>query len=148
MLTRWNPWTEIASLQRDLDSLFGRLFSQLPQPLSSVTPPAEGVRERDRWRLSFALPGVAPEQIDVEVSGRTVRVRAERGREAHAETPADDTGYGRFEREITLPDAIDVDQVKASYRHGMLELSLPLAESARTRKIDVTSAHTKQLNAA
>jgi HSP20 family protein len=154
MLTRWNPWTEIASLHRDLDSLFGRFFSQMPQTIGTMTLPAEAVRQDDRWRLAFALPGISPEQIDVEVTGRTVRVRAERGRgmdrpQGEKEgTYVNELAYGRFEREITLPDEVDVEQVKASYRHGMLELVLPLREGARPRKISVTGADPKQLKAA
>jgi HSP20 family protein len=148
MLTRWNPWNDIASLHRDLDALFGRFFSEAPQNLSGMGPAADGVKDQDGWRLSLALPGVAPEHIDVEVTGRTVRVRAERARETQGEAYLTELPYGRFEREFTLPDEIDAEGVRASYRYGMLELMLPLKEGAKPRKIAVTAPETKQLQAA
>ncbi|HEV2984478.1 MAG TPA: Hsp20/alpha crystallin family protein [Vicinamibacterales bacterium] len=57
--------------------------------------------------------------------------------------------YGRFEREFTLPEDIDSQHVEATYRHGMLELVLPLSEGAKPRRIEVKAApEAKQLNAA
>ena len=57
--------------------------------------------------------------------------------------------YGRFEREFTLPEEIDAQHVQATYRHGMLELVLPLAEGAKPHRIAVKAApEDKQLHAA
>jgi HSP20 family molecular chaperone IbpA len=58
--------------------------------------------------------------------------------------------YGKFEREFTLPDEIDQEKVQAAYRHGMLELTLPLEESAKPRRIDIqtTAPEAKQIKAA
>ena len=58
--------------------------------------------------------------------------------------------YGKFEREFTLPEDIDQGKVEATYRHGMLELTLPLTESAKPRRIEIatTAPEARQIKAA
>lgn len=98
----------------------------------------------------MALPVISPEQVDIEVAGRTLRVRGERRLEPSAKTEPvlNEISYGRFEREFTLPEEIDAQHVQATYRHGMLELVLPLSEGARPRRIEVKAADAEQLQLA
>ena len=77
------------------------------------------------WKVSLALPGISPEKVDIDIVGRTLRVRGERTADAKAEPVIGEITYGRFEREFTLPEEIDAQHVQATYRHGMLELVLP-----------------------
>jgi HSP20 family protein len=150
--TRWTPWMELAGMHRDLDSLFNRVFGDSGRPnhiVDAFTPPADLRREGDIWRMSLALPGVSPEQVEIEVVGRTLRVRGERVADETAAALVSEIPYGKFEREFTLPEAIDAKHVQATYRHGMLELTLPIAEGAKPYRIAV-KAHgdEKQLHAA
>jgi HSP20 family protein len=90
--------------------------------------------------------------VEIEVVGRTLRVRGERAFEADGDKGQpflSEIGCGRFEREFTLPDAIDAEHVQAIYRHGMLELTLPLKESAKPRRIQIQAPQEmEQLTAA
>jgi len=78
-------------------------------------------------------PGFEPGDFDVQVSGDTLRISAERKREEGK------NGYAerRFQRSVTLPAAVTADKVEADYRSGVLELRLPKAEQAKWRKIQV-----------
>ena len=153
-ITRWTPWTELAGLHRDLDSIVGRVFGetvprQTVDSFDSLTPAADVKREGDTWMVSIAVPGISPDKIDVDIVGRTLRVRGERSSEEKTESVMSDIAYGRFERDFTLPEDIDAQHVQATYRHGMLELVLPLKESAKPRRIEVKVApETTQLHAA
>jgi HSP20 family protein len=154
-MTRWTPWTELAGLHRDLDSMFGRVFGETGgrQPadssFTSFTPAADVRREGDRWLVSLAVPGISPEKVDIEIVGRTLRVRGERVAEQKAEPVLSEITYGRFEREFTLPEEIDAKHVQATYRLGLLELVLPLSEGAKPHRISVKAApDAKQLSAA
>ena len=150
-VTRWTPWTELAGVHRDLDSLFNRVLGDTvrSQGLGAFVPAADVRREGDVWKVSLALPGVAPEKVDIDIVGRTLRVRGERIAEEKAEPVTSEITYGRFEREFTLPEEIDAKHVQATYRHGMLELVLPLAEAAKPHRIAVTAApESKELHAA
>ena len=139
-ITRWTPWTELAGLHRDLDSIVGRVFGetvprQTVDSFDSWTPAADVKREGDTWMVSIAVPGISPDKIDVDIVGRTLRVRGERSSEEKTESVMSEIVYRRFEREFTLPDDIDAQHAQATYRYGMLELVLPLKESAKPHRI-------------
>jgi HSP20 family protein len=150
-MTRWTPWTELAGVHRDLDALFNHVFGETvrPQNVDAFTPAANVWREGDTWTVSLALPGISTEKVDIDIVGRTLRVRGERTADEKAEPVIGEITYGRFEREFTLPEEIDAQHVQATYRHGMLELVLPLAEGAKPHRIAVKAApEDKQLHAA
>jgi HSP20 family protein len=160
-MTRWTPWTELAGVHRDLDSIFNRVFGETNryqgetsryQNLDVFTPAADVRRDGETWNVCVALPGISPEDVNIEVVGRTLKLRAQRqvtAVEDKAEAVIREIPYGRFEREFTLPEDIDVKHVKASYRHGMLDLVLPIAEGAKPYRISVNDAvEPKQLQAA
>ena len=89
--------------------------------------------------------------MEIDVVGRTLRVRGERiaTEKSKSEPIVSEISYGRFEREFTLPEDIDAQHVEATYRHGMLELVLPLSEGAKPRRIEVKATpEAKQLHAA
>jgi HSP20 family protein len=138
-------------MHRDLDSLFNRVFGDTPrsQSVDAFTPAADLRRNGDTWNVSLALPGISPDNVDIDIAGRTLRVRGERSANDKAQPVISEITYGRFEREFTLPEEIDAQRVEATYRHGMLELVLPLAEGAKPHRIAVKSApEGKQLHAA
>jgi HSP20 family protein len=150
-MTRWTPWNELAGVHRDLDTLFNRVFGETvrPQSVDVFTPAADVHRDGDTWKVSLALPGISPEKVDIDIVGRTVRVRGERPSEEKTALVIGEITYGRFEREFTLPEEIDAQHVQATYHHGMLELSLPLAEGAKPYRIAVKAvAEDKQIHAA
>jgi HSP20 family protein len=158
-MTRWTPWTELAGVHRDLDSLFNRVFGETTryqasdgryQNADAFSPAADIRRDGDTWKVSVALPGISPDQVDVEIVGRSLKVRGERHAPQQGEPVIGEIVYGRFEREFTLPEEIDPTHVQATYRYGMLELVLPVAEAAKPHRITVnaTSAESKQLQAA
>jgi len=153
-MTRWTPRTELAGLYGDLDSIFGRVLGEtVPRQtvgsFNSCIPAADVKREGDKWMVSIAVPGISPDKLDVDIVGRTLRVRGERSSEEKTEPVMSEIVYGRFEREFTLPEDIDAQHVQATYRHGMLELVLPLKESAKPYRVEVKAEpETKQLEAA
>src|SRR6187401_63157 len=83
-MTRLMPWTELAGLHRDLDTMFTRAFGEGTNrdsgelSANSFIPAADVRREGDRWLVSLALAGVSPEKVSIDVVGRTLRVRGER----------------------------------------------------------------------
>src|SRR5436189_862376 len=110
-LTRWTPWTELAGLHRDLDSIFSRMFGETStrQSGDSIVPAANVWRGDEKWMLSMALPGISPDKVEIDVVGHTLRVRGERipSDNTKAESLVSEINYGRFEREFTLPESID-----------------------------------------
>ena len=131
MLMRYDPFRE---LDRYTEQLFGSGGGG-----RQAWMPMDAVRRGDGVELRFDLPGVAPESIDVNVERNVLTVRAERswylgeGEEALAK----ERGHGAFTRQVFLGDALDTDRLEARYDQGVLSVSIPTAEQAKPRKVEI-----------
>jgi HSP20 family protein len=118
---------------------FDRLTQQI---LGSTNRPAvmamDAWREGDAFVLEFDLPGVARESIDLDVERNVLTVRAERiARNGDWEMLATERTHGLFSRQLVLGDNLDLAQIDAAYADGVLRLTIPVAEKAKPRKIEV-----------
>jgi HSP20 family protein len=139
-MRRWNPFEELTGLHREMDRVFGRYVGdeRAGAPETAWIPATEIDRGDEGWRVRVALPGIDPEDVHIDLHGNSLTVTGERTR-----TGKDGPGgtsefhYGRFERAFTLPANVDTEKVSADYVHGVLELTLPLAETAKPRRIAI-----------
>ena len=141
-LTRWNPFEELNSLHRELDRVFGHTQGEARSPVREAAwvPATEIATVPDGWQVRMALPGIDPGDVKIDLNGSTLTVAGERARgDENAELSRSEIGYGRFERMLTLPTSVDADRVEAKFDNGMLDLSLPLAASAKPRRIEIGS---------
>src|SRR3954467_14404710 len=123
---------------RDFDRLAGQLLGTTNRP---TVMPMDAWREGDVFRIEFDLPGVAKESIDLDVERNVLTVRAERvPRNGDWEMLASERPRGVFSRQLVLGDNLDLDHIEAKYDGGVLLLTIPVAERAKPRKIEVTSA--------
>ena len=139
-VTRWNPFEELNSLHRDLDRVFGYTSGDGRTPVgeASWAPATEIATVPDGWQVRMALPGIDPGDVKIDLNGDTLTVAGERSsRREDAELSRSEISYGKFERMLTLPTNVDTDRVEANFDNGMLDLSLPLAESAKPRRIEI-----------
>lgn len=117
-----------------------RFFSEATRTPNSVAMPLDLYREDDTFVAAIDLPGVDPASIDVDVEERTLTIRAER-----KPVPASDQrqwlarerAAGTFARQLNLGQGLALDKIQAEYRDGVLMLSIPVAEQAKPRKIQV-----------
>ena len=101
-------------------------------------PATEINRDDEGWKVRVALPGIDPKEVSIDLNGNNLTIAGERTRtEADGRGPASEFHYGRFERAFTLPANVDAEKVSAAYVHGVLELTLPLAETAKPRRIAI-----------
>ena len=137
-MTRWNPFEELGTLHREMDRVFGRYVGEEPAAGPGWTPATEVRTGDDGWRVRMALPGIDPSQVHVDLQGGSLTISGERTRtEENGPGYASEIRYGRFERAFTLPAKVDAEKVSAHYENGMLELTLPLAEAAKPRRIEI-----------
>ena len=144
-LTHWRPFDDLTNLHHDVDRAFGRVLGDSPVTSGgSWLPAAEATSGSDGWMLRMALPGIAPKDVNVEVQGDVLTVSGERSvKDEHGDRHLSEIGYGRFERRFTLPEDVATDQVTATFEHGMLELTLPVAESTKSRRIEIAGTKDK-----
>jgi HSP20 family protein len=126
---------------RDLDRLAGQLLGpSLGTTNRPAVMPMDAWREGDVFKIEFDLPGVSEETIDLDVERNVLTVRAERvGRNGDWEMLASERPRGVFSRQLVLGDNLDLDHIEASYDAGVLRLSVPVAERAKPRKIQITA---------
>ncbi len=139
-MTRWNPFEELNGLHRQMDQVFGRyLGDERPDTRNAAWVPATEIHSSDDgWRLRVALPGIDPQDVHVDLQGDTLTISGVRTRsEENGQGHLSEFHYGRFERTFTLPAKVDADRVAAHYDRGVLELSLPVAEASKPRRIAV-----------
>lgn len=142
-----NPWDvmrELATMQERMNRIWGNLYDRGTEDVTSrgTWQPAVDIFENDSREivLKAEVPGLKREDIDLTVENNTLTIRGERRREADV---ADDRyhrierQYGPFSRSFTLPATVDAAAVRAEYRDGMLTVTLPVREDARSRQIQV-----------
>ncbi len=130
--------SRIDHLARTLGELFDE--GQRPEPLA---PAVDVVDHGDRLQLAMDLPGYRREDVAIEIDGRQLVLRGERPEPALAEGETAvhrERRFGRFERSFTLGFGVDRDNIAADLSHGVLTVTLPKAEPAKPRRIEVRAA--------
>ena len=141
-LNRWNPVHEVFDFQREVDRVFSQFWNDLPtQTAAGRSPSFQVTTTDDGWRIDVPLPGIDPQYVNLEAAGNTLTIRAE-------EPAGKDSSAFRYEQSFTIPQFLDLDKINASHRHGMLQLTLPLKESVKPRRIQIEGVTDKKQIAA
>jgi HSP20 family protein len=134
----WSPWHEFARLQSEMN----RVFEHASRAEADEFPPIDAWIGEHGMRVRAQLPGYGTDDVEVSVVGDTLTLKGERKDDTQGESGSfhrRERRTGRFVRTIQLPFAVDPDAVKAVSKNGVLELTLPRAQSERPRKIAITS---------
>jgi len=131
MLIRTDPF-------RELDRLSQQLWGTTARP---TVMPMDAWRDGEEFVVELDIPGVDPESIDLDVERNVVTVRAERGpaEEHQGDLVAAERPRGVFSRQIVLGESLDTDRIRAGYDGGVLVLRIPIAEKAKSRKIEIAT---------
>jgi len=121
---------------RDLDRLAQQIVGTAARP---ATMPIDAYRDGEAFVVHLDLPGVAADSIDVTVEQNVLTVHAERTRPSPegVELLVAERPQGRFSRQLFLGETLDTDRLVASFDDGVLTLTIPVAERAKPRKVDV-----------
>ena len=138
MLMRFDPF-------RDLDRLTQQLWNTSGTGNSQAglrAMPMDAYRRGDRFVVHFDLPGVDPEGIELTIEKNVLTVSAERrwDRREGDEPVAAERLQGSFTRQLFLGETLDADHVEARYEHGVLTLTIPVAEAAKPRKVAISAS--------
>lgn len=127
-LLRFDPFAEI-------DRMFDQAVNRRRQP----SFPMDAYRHGDTVVVHFDLPGVDPASISVEHERNILTVGAERSwRPVEGDQLlASERVHGRFHRQLMLGDGLDSDRIHASYEHGVLTVTIPVAEKAKPKRVQV-----------
>jgi HSP20 family protein len=145
-LAQWHPMQNLRPLQEEMNRLFQEFVrgggGETGWGAGTWTPPVDIYETSDALVLTVELPGVAKEDVNIEIHQNTLMLRGQRKPEAGVQEDRYhrvERAYGNFQRSFTLPMMVDQNKVQASYKDGILELRLPKSEAAKPKRIAITS---------
>jgi HSP20 family protein len=147
MATRHEPWSVVSQLQNEINRVFGNVSDPESSSATADWIPAVDVAEfADRFELAIDLPGVDPKAVEITLDNSVLTIAGERREEKRAaagdnavalQQQRRERRQGRFYRRFILPDTADAQNVNATGRHGVLEITIAKHPKAQPRRIEV-----------
>lgn len=136
-----SPFEEIERMRRYLDQLTGQAETGFRIPRAGVFPLINVTETKETYILRAELPGVKAENLDIQATGRNLTISGERRIEVDPNVTYHrrEREAGRFSRALTLPGEIDPEKIEAELRNGVLTVTVPKSDKARTRQITIKS---------
>ncbi|MCE5200082.1 MAG: Hsp20/alpha crystallin family protein [Armatimonadota bacterium] len=142
MINRWDPFRDLSVLQDRINRLFNETSSRSETAPDRAWAPVVDILETESDLVVRAeLPGLHRDDIDVEVTAESLTIRGERkfDEESRDKYIRVERPYGAFQRSFSIGVPVQPDKVKATYRDGVLEVSVPKAEEVKPKKIQVNA---------
>ena len=161
-----NPFAAMRRMHEDMDRIFAQAFggsggglmsggateSRGGGGMSAWSPAIEVKQQGGNFVVCAELPGLKPEEVQVEVNEDALIIQGERRQEQNSDQGGlhrSERRYGHFYRSIPLPEGVDADQAKAAFRDGMLEVTVPVPQQqSRRRQIPVNTGSTQNAGGA
>lgn len=137
---RWNPFREIAEMQRQFDRTFDEGWQNTTSHTEVNRMPIDVTETDDNYTVVADLPGLTSDEIDVNLHDGVLTINAEIHQQVVDENNrvlVRERTYGKFKRRIKLPTPVDVDNISAMYNDGVLTLDLSKSEQAKPRQIQI-----------
>lgn len=143
-IVRYDPFRELRSLQDDMNRLFSTAFPRSGEGeglTRGVWNPSVDISEtQNAIVLEAELPGMKPEEVDITIDNNVITLRGERKFEKKDERDnyhRVERSYGSFTRSFTLPRTVTGEDAQAEFSNGVLRVTLPKREEAKSRKIEI-----------
>lgn len=142
-LMKWEPFEELVSLQDRINKIFEESFPRSRKEglmRGGWTPPVDIAETADALLIKAEIPGIKPEEIDIQITGDTLTIKGERKQEKEEKGKnyhRIERSYGSFHRSFSLGIPVKEKEVKATYKDGILEINIPKAEEAKPRQIKI-----------
>ena len=140
-LSQWPSFNRLSLLRNELDRLFDFTWPSRDSGLfSGWTPALDVFDEKDNFVVNVELPGLKKEEINLSFQDGVLSISGERKSAVEnkdGQTFRSERYFGKFQRSVTLPAAVDSAKINASYKDGILSVTLPKAEEAKPKQIAV-----------
>ena len=144
-LTRWDPFGEMTSLRQAMDRLVDQSFigSHRGGEIMAGSVPLDVIERDDAIVVRASLPGVKPDDVDLSVHRNVLTIRGEMGGESErleGQYRHRERWQGSFSRSVSLPSDVNADACEARFEDGVLTVTLPKSEQARSKRINVAGS--------
>ena len=144
-LVKWNPFRELEDVSNRLNSIFGRFPARVGSEqemlaMSDWTPSVDISETDTAYLVKGEIPGVKKEDIKVTIEDGVITMRGERKQEKEEKNEKFhriERSYGNFMRSFRIPDDADESAVKAEFKDGMISVTLPKSEKAKSKSKEI-----------
>jgi HSP20 family protein len=142
-LIPWKPFEDFSTLRREMDRVLEHFFGEPSgeeRPLGTWTPRTDVKETNDSLTITAELPGLEAKGVDVALSGDMLTIKGEKKEEKEEKDEYHhvvERSYGAFSRMVRLPAPVAADKIKASFKNGVLTVTLPKTEEAEPKAIVV-----------
>ena len=143
-LVRWDPFRELTAMSDRLERAFpGRYAVPAEDAAGTWVPPVDVFERHDRLVIRAEIPGVLRDDMDVSIENRVLTLKGER--KPDPDFPVNNARRaervcGAFTRRFALPATVDASKIAATYKDGVLEVSVPKAETAKPKQVEIRAA--------
>jgi len=143
-ITRWDPFSELLSLQDEFNKVFNdklsKRYSGEGISQNTVAPVVDIYEDENKLTIEAELPGLSQKNIDVKVENNTLIIKGEKKFEK--EDKKDnyhriERFYGTFQRSFLLPETVDSEKIKAEYKNGVLDISIPKKPEVKPKQVKI-----------
>jgi HSP20 family protein len=144
-LTRWDPISEMMTLRNAMDRLFDSAFigPNLAWQAEALGMAVDVIENADGFVVKASLPGVKPEDLEITYNNNVLTIKGEIKEEKDVDEKRyhlRERHYGSFARSLSLPSNVKADAIQANFEQGVLSLTLPKAEEAKPKRIQVQTS--------
>lgn len=143
MINRWDPFRELSTLQDRINRVFSeqRTSGEAEGTGKTWSPVVDILESESDLVVRAELPGIKREDIDVEVTSESLTIRGDRKIDEQSKEKylRVERAYGPFQRSFSIGVPVQPDKVKAAYRDGILEITVPKAEEVKPKKIEINA---------
>lgn len=143
-ITRWRPFRDLVRMQDEMDRIFDEFFGRplvRTEWIEGVWSPSVDISEtKDNLVIKADMPGMNREDVKISIHDNILTLRGEKKQEKEekeANYHRIERSYGSFCRSFTLPTSVKADKVKASFKDGVLNITLPKTEEAKPKEIPI-----------
>jgi HSP20 family protein len=142
-LTRWDPFQQIAQVQREMDRMLGiTLPAGMTRTPATWMPATDIEQTEDTIVFKLEMPEMKKEDVSIEVHGRTLQIMGERHEEKeekHEGYLARERSYGSFSRSFLLPEGTHEDDIEATFENGLLKVTVPRPRVETPHRVEISS---------
>ena len=142
-IVRWSPFRDVVGIRDEMDRMFDNFFARAGEQgsIESAWAPTVDIYEtKEAVIIDAELPGMKQNDITVSVSDNVLTIKGEKKLEKEVKEEnfhRVERAYGMFSRSFTLPVGVQADKIKATYKDGVLKITLPKAEEAKPKQIPI-----------
>ena len=143
-IVRWDPFRDLAAMNSRLNrTLNDSCAPHTEDAFGTWAPPVDIFEKNEQLVIRAEIPGVQKEDMDVRIENGVLSLHGERKQEIEVKEENAyrmERVYGKFTRSFSLPTTVDATKVTATFKDGILEVTVPKAESAKPKKVQINAA--------